>query len=151
MIVLDTNVVSELARPRPAPEVVDWVDAQNAADLVITAVTAAEIRTGVALLSTGRRRRQIAERMEALITETFAGYVLAFDVDSAEHYAIVVATRTHAGRPVSGLDAQIAAICVQHSATLATRNIDDFAGLGLSLVNPWLTVDGGDQWGVSQA
>jgi predicted nucleic acid-binding protein len=75
--------------------------------------------------------------MESLITETFAGYVLAFDVDSSEHYANVVAIRTRAGRPISGFDAQIAAVCVQHSATLATRNVDDFDGLGLNLINPW--------------
>jgi toxin FitB len=137
VIVLDTNVVSELARPRPSPEVVDWVDAQDSANLVITAVTAAEIRAGVALLPTGRRRRQIAERMESLISETFAGYVLAFDVDSTGHYAKVVATRTRAGQPISGLDAQIAAVCAQHGATLATRNIDDFDGLELNVVNPW--------------
>lgn len=137
MIVLDTNVVSELARPRPAPEVIEWVDAQDSATLVITAVTAAEIRAGVALLPTGRRRRQIAERMEALITETFAGYVLAFDVESSEHYANVVATRIRAGRPISGLDAQIAAVCTQHGAALATRDVDDFEGLELTLINPW--------------
>lgn len=134
---LDTNVVSELARPRPAPEVVDWVDAQDSADLVITAVTAGEIRAGVALLPTGRRQRQIAERMEALITDTFAGYVLAFDVESTEYYANVVALRTRAGRPISGFDAQIAAVCTQHRATLATRNLDDFDGLELDLINPW--------------
>ena len=137
MIVLDTNVVSELARPQPAPEVVAWVDAQDSVDLVITAVTAAEIRAGVALLPTGRRRQQIAERMETLITEMFAGYVLAFDVDSSAHYANIVATRTRAGRPISGLDAQIAAVCTQHDATLATRNTDDFDGLNLNLINPW--------------
>jgi predicted nucleic acid-binding protein len=137
VIVLDTNVVSELARPRPAAEVIDWVDAQDSANLVITAVTAGEIRAGVALLPTGRRRRQIAERMEALITETFAGYVVAFDVDSTESYARVVAMRTRAGRPISGFDAQIAAVCAQHGATLATRNLDDFDGLELDLINPW--------------
>jgi len=75
--------------------------------------------------------------MEALLTETFAGYVLAFDVDSTEHYANVVAMRTRAGRPISGLDAQIAAVCTQHGATLATRNVDDFDGLALNLINPW--------------
>lgn len=137
MIVLDTNVVSELVRPLPAPEVVAWVDAQDSADLVITAVTAAEIRAGVALLPTGRRRRQIAERMGAMINETFAGYVLAFDVDSTEHYANIVASRTRAGRPISSLDAQIAAVCTQYDATLATRNTDDFDGLNLNLINPW--------------
>jgi toxin FitB len=137
VIVLDTNVVSELARPQPAPAVVGWADSQDAADLVITAITAAEIRAGVALLPTGRRRRQIAERMEALIIETFAGYVLAFDVDSSAHYASIVATRTHAGRPISGPDAQIAAICAQHNASLATRNVGDFDGLDLNVINPW--------------
>jgi predicted nucleic acid-binding protein len=137
VIVLDTNVVSELARPRPASEVIDWVDAQDSAGLVITAMTAGEIRAGVALLPSGRRRRQIAERMEALITETFAGYVLAFDIDSTEHYANVVAMRTSAGRPISGFDAQIAAVCVRHGATLATRNVDDFDGLELDVINPW--------------
>ena len=137
MIVLDTNVISELARPKPKPQVIEWMDAQDSADLVITAVTAAEIRAGVALLPSGRRRRQIAERMESLITETFDGYVLPFDAHSSEHYAEVVATRTRVGRPISGLDAQIAAVCVQHGASLATRNISDFDGLGLHLINPW--------------
>lgn len=133
---LATDVVSELARPHPAGEVIDRVDSQDSANLVITAVTAGEIRAGVALLPAGRRRRQIAERMEALITETFAGYALAFDVDSTEYYANVVAVRTRAGRPISGFDAQIAAVCAQHGATLATRNLDDFDGLELDLINP---------------
>ena len=137
MIVLDTNVVSELARPRPAPQVVDWVDMQDSADLVITAVTAAEIRAGVALLPNGRRKRQIAERMELLITETFGGYVLAFDVDSSAYYASIIAARSRAGRPISGLDAQIGAVCTQYGATLATRNTTDFDGLDLNLINPW--------------
>ncbi|WP_411284435.1 PIN domain-containing protein [Lapillicoccus sp.] len=81
MIVLDTNVVSELARPSPSPTVVDWVDAHDSADLMITALTAAEVRAGVALLPGGRRKREIGPRMEELLTETFAGYVLAFDID----------------------------------------------------------------------
>lgn len=137
MIVLDTNVVSELARPRASQAVIDWVDAQDSAQLVITAVTAAEVRAGVALLPSGRRQREIGQRMDALITDTFAGHVLAFDVDSSPHYAAILATRTRAGRPISGLDAQIAAICVQHGAALATRNTDDFEGIGLAVINPW--------------
>lgn len=137
MIVLATNVVSELTRPGASQRVVDWVDEQEASQLVITAVTAAEIRAGVALLPQGRRRREVGLRMEALITETFAGHVLAFDVHSSLHYAAIIATRTRAGRPISGLDAQIAAVCAQHQATLATRNTADFDGVGLSVVNPW--------------
>jgi predicted nucleic acid-binding protein len=137
VIVLDTNVVSELARTAPSQAVIDWVDAQDSADLVITAVTAAEIRAGVALLPDGRRQREIGARMEALITDTFAGHVLAFDVDSSLQYADILANRTRAGRPIGGLDAQIAAVCAQHDATLATRNTDDFDGIGLHLIDPW--------------
>jgi len=137
MIVLDTNVVSELARPRPSQVVIDWVDVHDSGELVITALTAAEIRAGVALLPPGRRQREIGERMELLLSDTFAGHVLAFDVDSSAYYADILATRTRAGRPISGLDAQIAAVCTQHQATLATRNTADFADIGLDLINPW--------------
>ena len=137
VIVLDTNVVSELARPAPSPAVIDWVDAQNSGDLVITAVTAAEIRTGVMLLPSGRRQREIGQRMEALIADTFAMHVLAFDVDSSPHYASILAIRTRAGRPIGGLDAQIAAVCAQHDASLATRNTADFEGIGLHVIDPW--------------
>lgn len=137
MIVLDTNVLSEVARRQPHRAVLDWVDAQDSDKLVITALTAAEIRAGVALLPEGRRKQEIGKRMESLLTETFAGYVLPFDVDSSAHYAQILAVRTQMGRPISGLDAQIAAVCVQYEATLATRNIDDFEGIGLQLINPW--------------
>lgn len=139
MIVLDTNVVSELSRRHADPEVIGWADAQDARDLVITAVTAAEIRAGVALLPEGRRRGEIGAVMEAVLTDTFAGQVLPFDLGSTDHYARIVATRTRAGLPISGPDAQIAAISAQYAAVLATRNTADFEGLGLELVNPWLT------------
>jgi toxin FitB len=137
VLVLDTNVVSELARARPSQAVIDWVDAQDSSELVITAITAAEIRAGVALLPVGRRQREITARMEVLLTDTFAGHVLAFDADSSAHYGAVVATRTRAGRPIGGLDAMIAAVCIQHQAPLATRNVADFEGVGVDLVDPW--------------
>lgn len=137
MIALDTDVVAELVRPRPDQGVIDWVDRQNSTELVITALTAAEIRTGVALLPEGSRKRKIGVLMETLITDTFAGYVLPFDVDSSSYYAEILQTRTRSGRPISAFDAQIAAICRQHQALLATRNTADFADIGLSLINPW--------------
>ena len=137
MIVLDTNVVSELMRPRPEPAVVDWVDHQTADDLAITALTAAELRAGVALLEPGRRQRDIYRRVEDLLGGTFAGRVLAFGVDSTAGYASIVAGRRRAGRPISAFDAQIAAICAEHKSSLATRNLDDFSGIGLQLINPW--------------
>lgn len=137
MIVLDTNVVSELARPKPSHAVIEWVDAQDSSTLVITAFTAAEVRAGVALLPDGRRRREVGLRMESLLTETFAGFVLAFDIDSSAHYADIVAGRKHAGRPISTFDAQIAAVCLQREARLATRNAADFTDTGIQLINPW--------------
>jgi predicted nucleic acid-binding protein len=137
VIVLDTNVVSEIARPHPCQAVLDWVDAQDSDELVITAITAGEIRAGVAILPPGRRKREIGKRMESLLSETFAGYVMAFDVESSAHYAQVLAARAKMGRPISGLDAQIAAVCLQHEATLATRKTADFESIGVELINPW--------------
>ena len=137
MIVLDTNVVSELARPAPNQAVIDWVDAQDSSSLVLTALTAAEVRAGVALMPEGRRKRDVGLRMESLLTETFAGFVLAFDIDSSAHYADIVAGRKRTGWPIGAIDAQIAAVCRQHEAALATRNIADFTDTGLALVNPW--------------
>ena len=137
MIVLDTNVVSELIRPSPDPNVIIWTDVQPVADLLITSITAAELRAGAALLPTGRRRTQIVDHIETLINETFAGAVLPFDADSGLFYAEIVAARRRAGRAIPALDAQIAAICRQHSATLATRNQRDFADTGIDLLDPW--------------
>lgn len=137
MIVLDTNVLSELARPTPSQAVIEWVDARDSSDLVITALTAAEVRAGVALLPEGRRKRDVGVRMESLLTETFAGYVLAFDIDSSAHYADILAARRRAGRPISAFDAQIAAVCHQHAAALATGSTADFTETGIQLINPW--------------
>lgn len=136
MIVLDTNVVSELMRPAPTPAVLDWVDAQHPADVAITAITAAELRAGVSVLPTGRRRIELGRQVERLLTRTFADAVLPFDLDAAAHYADVVADRQRAGRPIMALDAQIAGICRHHEATLATRNVRDFAATSVILVDP---------------
>jgi predicted nucleic acid-binding protein len=137
VIVLDTNVLSEVARPKPNPAVLEWVDAQDSSTLVITALTAAEVRAGVAILPDGHRKREVGLRMESLLAETFAGFILAFDVGSSDHYADIVAGRRRAGRPISAFDAQIAAVCRQHEASLATRNTADFTDTGIQLINPW--------------
>lgn len=137
MIVLDTNLVSELMKPLPAPAVVSWVDRQDASDLMLTALTAAELRAGVAVLPDGRRRREVVDSVENLLTDTFAGYILPFDSGSSRHYAEIVALRRRVGRPIGILDAQIAAVCREHEAVLATRNIRDFDGTGVEVVNPW--------------
>lgn len=137
MIVLDTNVVSELVRPSPNRSVVEWVDEHDSSELVLTALTAAELRAGVALLPVGRRGDELGMRIESLLVETFAGYVLAFDVGSSAYYAEVLAVRTRGGRPITTFDAQIAAVCRQYDSVLATRNTTDFTDTGIQLVNPW--------------
>ena len=137
MIVLDTNVLSELTRAEPAPSVVAWLDRWESSELYTTALTAAELRGGVEVLPPGRRRDLLAADVERLLTGTLAGSLLPFDGESARHYADVVSARRRAGAPIEAFDAQIAAICLQHGAVLATRNLRDFEGVGLPLVNPW--------------
>lgn len=137
MIILDTNVISELARIDPEPDVVTWLDSLPAAEVATTAITVAELLYGVARLPDGRRRAALAETIDALINEDFRGRVEPFDALAAEQYAVVVVGREKKGRPISTADAQIAAICRVHGATLATRNAGDFTDTGIGLINPW--------------
>lgn len=139
MIVLDTNVVSELMRKAPEPAVVTWVDEFASAEVLVTAVTAAELMYGVARLPDGRRKRELSATVEGLLTEDFQDQILPFDASAASHYAEIVASREGAGRPISTADAQIAAICRNWSLGLATRNVDDFVDTGVDAVNPWNT------------
>jgi toxin FitB len=138
LIVLDTNVVSELMRPLPNELVVAWVDGQSARESYISAITLAELLYGVGRLPSGFRKNELARQIEAMVNEDFAGRVLAFDQAAAAHYADIVVLRERIGRPVSAADAQIAAITRSHGAKLATRNVTDFADVSLDLVNPWL-------------
>jgi predicted nucleic acid-binding protein len=140
MIVLDTNVLSELMRRRPAARVVRWVDEQDASALVITAVTVAELLYGVARLADGARNTELAAAVDALVREDFAGRVLPFDVAAATHYAELVAERERQGRPVSVSDGQLAAICRCHGTRLATRNVRDFDATGITVLDPWAVV-----------
>jgi toxin FitB len=137
VIVLDTNVLSELMRSQPAAAVFAWVAAQPKAALHTTSVNKAEILYGIAALPEGRRRVALAAAAEAMFTDDFVGRVLPFDEAAAVHYAEIVAGRRREGRPIEAFDAQIAATARVAGAELATRNVGDFAGCGLTLVNPW--------------
>ena len=137
MIVLDTNVISEIFRPSPEPRVLEWLVSLTG-DVAITSITLAELLAGVRRLPEGRRKDALVHGIE----EAVAPYrgsrsVLAFDADAAERYAEVLASREAAGAPVSTADAQIAAICLAHGATCATRNVKDFQHTGVELVDPW--------------
>ncbi len=137
MIILDTNVISELMRPAPDEQVTRWVAAQDTATLYLTSITVAEILHGVMLLPAGRRRRAIESAAEAMFREDFADRILPFAGDEARSYAKISADRHRLGRPISQFDAQIAAIARTKGATLATRNITDFEHCAIKVINPW--------------
>jgi hypothetical protein len=137
MIVLDSNVISELLRPQADGAVERWLADQPPASVFTTAITEAEILYGVRALADGKRKRALLAAIEPIFAEDFAGRVLPFDEDAADAYATLAVARRQAGRPISQFDAQIAAICVSRGAALATRNVSDFSGIGLSVVDPW--------------
>ena len=137
MIVLDTNVVSELMRGTPDRQVVAWVAGQPAAGLFTTSITQAEILHGIMLLPAGKRRTAIAQAAEAMFDEDFDGRVLAFGSEAAQPYAQIATARRRSGRPIAHFDAQIAAIAYAAGASVATRNTADFDGCGVRVMNPW--------------
>ena len=137
MIILDTNVVSELHLVLPNPMVLEWIERQSPSSAHITAITEAELRLGAAILPAGKRKNHLTKLIEDTLQEDFPERILSFDSAAAVLYADICARRRLLGRPISQFDAQIAAICKARGATLATRNVTDFADIGLKLINPW--------------
>lgn len=137
MIILDTNVISALMRPEVNPVPVAWVDDQPKALIWTTAVTVMEIRTGLHQMPDGRRRAALTTGFEVLLAGKFSERVIPLDQIAAEQAARVAARQTARGRNTAIGDFQIAGIAISRGATLATRNVRDFADLGLKLVDPW--------------
>jgi predicted nucleic acid-binding protein len=137
VIILDTNVISEVLRPLPDGRAARWIEARLLEELYTTAVCQAEMLLGLALMPAGRRRDDLAQRMDAFFGRAFLNRILAFDSASAPQYATIVARRREIGRPIEQSDAQIAAICHLHGAALATRDAGGFEGLEIEIVNPW--------------
>lgn len=138
MIVLDTNVLSETLRPQPDVRVLTWMAAQPGSALFTTTVTRGEVLYGVRLLPKGRRRDKLQYAVTAIFDEDFSGRTLVFDNHAADAYADIAAERKSAGHPISQFDAMIAAITRSRGAVLATRNVKDFSGCGIDLVDPWM-------------
>lgn len=137
MILLDTNVLSELMRPAPAVSLARWVAAKPTASLYTTSISQAEILHGILRLAAGRRRAALEEAAVAMFDEDFAGRVLPFGSEAAPFFAEIVVERRKRGHPISPFDAQIAAIARSTGAALATRNVHDFENCGIQVLDPW--------------
>lgn len=136
MIILDTNVLSKALRPQPSMKVLAWLASQPTAALFTTTITRGEVLYGVRLLPKGRRRDALQKAVTAIFDEDFAN-PLSFDGNAADDYADIAATRKTRGMPISQFDAMIAAITRSRGATLATRNVRDFAHCGIEIIDPW--------------
>jgi hypothetical protein len=137
MIILDTNVLSELMKSQPDKLVVCWIGKHRATSLFITTLTQAEILYGLELLPEGKRRTALKKAAKSMFELDFAQRILPFDTNAAQLFATIAAKRRTLGRPISQIDAQIAAIVRSHNAILATRNVADFEECDISLLNPW--------------
>jgi len=138
VIVLDTNVISELVKPVPDLAVMAWAESLFRGEMFATAISEAEMRFGVDILPDSRRRRELERAMRTMLDVVLEGRVLPFDRAAAGHFAEIASARRRSGRPVGKADLQIAAIAKSRNARLiATRNILDFEDTGTALINPW--------------
>jgi len=137
VIILDTNVISEVLRPVPAKSVLAWLAAQEPEEVFTTAITLAESLFGLERMPSGKRRADLSESIERIFAQAFPSRILSFDEAAARAYAKLFAMRIAVGRPIAGADAMIAAIARSRHATLATRNTRDFEHCGIQLIGPW--------------
>jgi predicted nucleic acid-binding protein len=137
MIILDTNVLSEVMKPAPSVRVLEWLATESALSVFTTTVAMAEILYRIELLPKGRRRAALASAAEAMFEEDFADRILPFDSDAAREFPKIAAARRVSGHPIAQFDAQIAAIARSRGAAIATRNTGDFEGCGVTVLNPW--------------
>ena len=137
MILLDTNVVSELMRMSPDPAVEAWVAGYPVEDLFFSAVGESELRYGAAIMPAGRRRETLVADIETMLHTAFEKRILPFDSGAARAYAVIAAKRRFAGRAVAPADCQIAAIARARGMEVATRNVRDFEDMGIEIIDPW--------------
>jgi len=137
MILLDTNVISEMMRPNGNSVVVGWVAQQERDALYTSSVNKAEILYGIRRLPEGRRRAALVAAAATMFDEEFVGRVLPFDESGAIHFADIMVARHRSGKPIAVLDALIAGVARAAGAAVATRDIGGFEGCGVALVDPW--------------
>ena len=137
MILLDTNIISEVMRKQPSDRVLSWLNRESTAELFVSSITIAEICYGLRILPIGQRRKQLETHFEQFIAQGFTGRIIGFDETAARAYAEIMGLCKEKGRPMSLPDGQIAAVAQTNQLVLATRNIRDFAHCGLELINPF--------------
>lgn len=137
MILLDTNVISEPQRHSPNARVLDWIDAQALETLYLSAITVAELRAGIALMPTGKRRDSLHNNLEKRLLPMFANRVLSFDMACTKTYAELLARSRVVGLAIETADAFIAAVALANGFTVATRDTRPFEAAGLTVINPW--------------
>ena len=137
MIVVDTNVISEVLKPHPDELVQRWLQSEPIDNVYVTSITKAELLYGLALLPDGRRKEALASAIQRFFFERVAHPVIAFSDEDVLHYAPISAYRRRIGRPIRELDGQIAAITKSRGFAVATRNVRDFQHCGIQVINPW--------------
>ncbi|OIQ91646.1 toxin FitB [mine drainage metagenome] len=139
MILIDTNVISELWRITPNSGVLSWMDAQAVETLYLSAVTVAELRYGLATMPTGRRRSTYQARLEREVLPAFTGRVLPFDLEASQAYASLMARAKREGTAIGKEDGYIAATATTRALMVATRDVTPYQAAGLKVINPWET------------
>ena len=134
---VDTNVVGETFRPRPAAAVIEWIGDQSIGDLFLSSISLGELVRGARRLRDGVRRRRIETWIRRDLAGQFRGRVLPFDAEAAVVWGEIMGDGERIGRVRSMADAQIAAVARRHALTVVTRNVDDFAGMSVALLDPW--------------
>jgi hypothetical protein len=139
MILLDTNVISEVMKTTPDPQVKAWIDSKDPDELATCTIVLAELFSGLDLMPVGSRQRQLREKAEYMFSALFADRIYDLDISAARLFGTVLRMRASIGRPIDDMDALIAATALSNGVTLATRNIADFELCGIPLINPWET------------
>ena len=137
MMLLDTNIISELMKPTPNHQVIHWINQQNTKQLFVSSITLAEISLGIAILPNGARKESLVTNFQRFINVGFDNRILSFDASCSEFFAQIMLKRKQMGRPTSFQDGLIAAIAVRHRLSIVTRNVKDFDGVNLSIINPF--------------
>jgi len=137
MIILDTNVMSELWKPKPNANVIHWINKQDIETLFLSSITVSELRYGIAIMPKGQRRMIYHNRLEGEVLIAFSERILAFDLKSSQKFSALMSTAKEQGKAIGKEDGYIAAIAAANDCMVATRDTSPFQAVGIKTINPW--------------